>query len=102
MRAVGIKIKEKLGGVLANAQIADGLSVLGVEVLAYCGVADVVFLLVFIQAFGNNSWGKRSEECRSNERAREKERKRKKQRKRERERKKNAPKPVLSFSSIAF
>ena len=56
--AVGIEIKEKLGGVFANAQIADGLSVLGVEVLAYCGVADVVFLLVFIQAFGNNSWGK--------------------------------------------
>jgi hypothetical protein len=55
VRAVGIKIKEKLGCVLANAQIADGLSVLGVEVLAYCGVADVVFLIIFIQAFGNNS-----------------------------------------------
>ena len=96
MGAVGIKIKEKLGGVFANAQIADGLSVLGVEVLAYCGVANVVFLLVFIQAFGNNSWGN---EVRNTEAKREQESEREKERKRKR---KNAPKPVLSFSSIAF
>ena len=82
MGAVGIKIKEKLGGVFANAQIADGLSVLGVEVLAYCGVANVVFLLVFIQAFGNNSWGN---EVRNAEATRERERKRERERNRERE-----------------
>lgn len=55
MRAVGVQVEQKLGCVFADAQIAHGLAVFGVEMLADGGISDVVFVVVLFQAVGNNS-----------------------------------------------
>ena len=61
MRAVGVQVEQKLGCVFADAQIAHGLAVFGVEMLADGGISDVVIVVVLFQAVGNNSCKKCAE-----------------------------------------
>jgi hypothetical protein len=55
VRAVRIQIEQEFGCVLADAQVADGLTVLGVEVLPDGRISDVVLVVVLIKAFWNHT-----------------------------------------------
>jgi len=59
MGAVRVKIEKKFGGVLADAQVANRLSVFGIKMLADGVITDVVLLLVVVKTLRHHSCSKR-------------------------------------------